>query len=298
MGTAEFLANNRDQLKGNVLLIFQPAEEGPPEDEGGGAKMMLQEGIFEKYKPEVIFGLHVTNIPNGVLLVKPGPAMAAASAYRIKIKGEQTHGSTPWSGIDPIMATAQLIESLNTVVSRRINIINNPAVVSVGLVEAGTRNNIIPEDAMIMGTIRTFDPELRKEIYDEIRQIAQGVALGTGTDISVEFDVGGFYPVTFNNYELVEKMEQSLIEASSGKFMKSDIPVTGAEDFSYFSQEIPGLYFWLGVNKPGVGLDAANFGDSSEAAGNHSPYFLVDDSALDEGVKAMTYLALDYANQN
>jgi len=298
MGTAEFLANNRDQLKGNVMLIFQPAEEGPPEDEGGGAKMMLQEGIFEKYKPEVIFGLHVTNIPNGVLLVKPGPAMAAASAYRIKIKGEQTHGSTPWSGIDPIMATAQLIESLNTVVSRRINIINNPAVVSVGLVEAGTRNNIIPEDAMIMGTIRTFDPELRKEIYDEIRQIAQGVALGTGTDISVEFDVGGFYPVTFNNYELVEKMEQSLIEASSGKFMKSDIPVTGAEDFSYFSQEIPGLYFWLGVNKPGVGLDAANFGDSSEAAGNHSPYFLVDDSALDEGVKAMTYLALDYANQN
>jgi amidohydrolase len=298
MGTAEFLANNRDQLKGNVMLIFQPAEEGPPEDEGGGAKMMLQEGIFEKYKPEVIFGLHVTNIPNGVLLVKPGPAMAAASAYRIKIKGEQTHGSTPWSGIDPIMATAQLIESLNTVVSRRINIINNPAVVSVGLVEAGTRNNIIPEDAMIMGTIRTFDPELRKEIYDEIRQIAQGVALGTGTDISVEFDVGGFYPVTFNNYELVEKMEQSLIEASEGKFMKSNTPVTGAEDFSYFSQEIPGLYFWLGVNKPGVGLDAANFGDSSEAAGNHSPYFLVDDSALDEGVKAMTYLALDYANQN
>ena len=298
MGAAEFLAKNKEQLKGNIMLIFQPAEEGPPEDEGGGAKMMLQEGIFEKYKPEVIFGLHVTNIPNGVLLVKPGPAMAAASAYRIKVKGVQTHGSTPWSGIDPIMATAQLIESLNTVVSRRINIINNPAVVSVGLVEAGTRNNIIPEDAMIMGTIRTFDPELRKEIYDEIRQIAKGVATGTGTEISVEFDVGGFYPVTFNNYELVEKMEQSLIEASSGKFMKSDIPVTGAEDFSYFSQEIPGLYFWLGVNKPGVGLDSVNFGDSSEAAGNHSPYFIVDDSALDEGVKAMIYLALDYAEQN
>src|SRR5210317_2151144 len=238
MGVAEFLSKNVDQLKGNVLLIFQPAEEGPPEGEGGGAKMMLEEGLFEKYKPEVIFGLHVTNIPNGYIAIKPGPALAAASAYRITIKGVQTHGSTPWAGIDPIMATAQLIESLNTVVSRRINIINNPAVVSVGLVEAGTRNNIIPEDAMLMGTIRTFDPELRKEIYDEIRQIAKGVATGTGTDISVEFDVGGFYPVTFNNYELVEKMEQSLIEASSGKFMKSDIPVTGAEDFSYFSQEI------------------------------------------------------------
>ena len=143
------------------MLIFQPAEEGPPEDEGGGAKMMLQEGIFERYQPEVIFGLHVTNIPNGVLSVKSGPAMAAASAYRITIEGQQTHGSTPWSGIDPIMATAQLIESLNTVVSRRINIINNPAVLSVGMVKAGTRNNIIPEESMLMGTIRTFDPVLR-----------------------------------------------------------------------------------------------------------------------------------------
>ena len=138
MGVAEFLAKNKSELKGNVMLIFQPAEEGPPEDEGGGAKMMLQEGIFERYKPEVIFGLHVTNIPNGVLSVKSGPAMAAASAYRITIEGQQTHGSTPWSGIDPIMATAQLIESLNTVVSRRINIINNPAVLSVGMVKAGT----------------------------------------------------------------------------------------------------------------------------------------------------------------
>ena len=153
------------------MLIFQPAEEGPPEDEGGGAKMMLQEGIFERYKPEVIFGLHVTNIPNGVLSVKSGPAMAAASAYRITIEGQQTHGSTPWSGIDPIMATAQLIESLNTVVSRRINIINNPAVLSVGMVKAGTRNNIIPEESMIMGTIRTFDPVLRKKFTMRLNRL-------------------------------------------------------------------------------------------------------------------------------
>ena len=256
--------------------------------------MMLEEGIFERYKPEVIFGLHVTNIPNGVLSVKSGPAMAAASAYRIKIKGTQTHGSTPWSGIDPIMATAELIEALNTIVSRRINIINNPAVVSVGMVEAGTRNNIIPEDSVIMGTIRTFDPDLRKEIYAEIEQIAKGVALGTGTKITVEFDVGGFYPVTVNNPALVEKMKGSLMEASPGKFYESQIPVTGAEDFSYFSQEIPGLYFWLGINKPGEGLDSANFGERTDVAGNHSPYFYVDDSALDEGVKAMVYLVLDY----
>ena len=296
MGVAEFLSKNKAHLKGKIMFIFQPAEEGPPEGEGGGAEMMLAEGIFDRHNPEVIFGLHVTNIPNGVLSVTPGPAMAAASAYRIKIKGEQTHGSTPWSGIDPIMATAELIEALNTIVSRRINIINNPAVISVGLIKAGTRNNIIPEDSLIMGTIRTFDPDLRKEIYNEIEQIAEGVALGTGTEISVEFDVGGFYPVTFNEPELVSAMIPSLMDASPGKFYKSNTPVTGAEDFSYFSQEVPGMYFWLGVNKPGMGLESANFGERTEVAGNHSPYFYVDDSALDEGVKAFVYLVDDYSN--
>ncbi len=294
MGVAEFLAKNKSKIRGNIMLIFQPAEEGPPEDEGGGAKMMLAEGIFDRYNPEVIFGLHVTNIPNGILSVTPGPAMAAASTYRIKIKGVQTHGSTPWAGIDPIMATAELIESLNTVVSRRINIINNPAVVSVGMVEAGTRGNIIPEDALIMGTIRTFDPELRKEIYEEIEQIAKGVATGTGTDVTVEFDVGGFFPVTFNNEKLVETMKPSLMKASPGRFYESNTPVTGAEDFSYFSQLIPGMYFWLGVNKPGIGLESKNFGERTDAAGNHSPYFYVDDSALDKGVKAFVYLVDDY----
>ena len=164
MGAAEFLAKNKKNLKGNIMLIFQPAEEGAPEGEGGGAELMLAEGIFDRYNPEVIFGLHVTNSRHGHLGVLPGPAMAAASAYRISIKGKQAHGSAPWAGIDPIMATAELIQSLNTVVSRRINIINNPAVISVGIVEAGTRNNIIPEEATMMGTIRTFDPELRKEI--------------------------------------------------------------------------------------------------------------------------------------
>ena len=297
MGVAEYLAKNKSQLKGKVMFIFQPAEEGPPEDEGGGAIMMLEEGIFDRYQPEVIFGLHVTNIPNGVLVVKSGPALAAASAYRIKIKGTQTHGSTPWAGIDPVMATAELIQSLNTIVSRRINIINNPAVISVGMVKAGTRNNIIPEDAEIMGTIRTFDPELRKEIYSEIEQVAKGVALGTGTKISVEFDVGGFYPETYNDPKLVEAMKESLMKASPGRFVESNIPVTGAEDFSYFSKEIPGFYFWLGVNKPGVGLDSTNFGDRTDVAGNHSPYFYVDDSALDEGLRAFVHLVDDYPDK-
>lgn len=297
MGVAEYLAKNKSHLRGKVMFIFQPAEEGPPEDEGGGAKMMLEEGIFDRYQPEVIFGLHVTNIANGVLVVKSGPALAAASAYRIKIKGTQTHGSTPWAGIDPVMATAELIQSLNTIVSRRINIINNPAVISVGMVKAGTRNNIIPEDAEIMGTIRTFDPELRKEIYSEIEQVAEGVALGTGTKISVEFDVGGFFPETYNDPKLVDAMKESLMKASPGRFVESNIPVTGAEDFSYFSKEIPGFYFWLGVNKPGVGLDSSNFGERTDVAGNHSPYFYVDDSALDEGLRAFVHLVDDYPDK-
>jgi amidohydrolase len=284
MGVAEFLSKNKENLEGNIMLIFQPAEEGPPEGENGGAKMMLDEGIFDRYNPEVIFGLHVGNGPHGYVGLTPGPAMAAASAYRITIKGVQAHGSRPWDSIDPIMATSQLIEGLNTIVSRRINIINNPAVVSVGTVKAGTRNNIIPEESEIMGTIRTFDPKLRAEIYDEIRQIAAGVALGTSAEIDVEFDVGGFYPVTFNNLDLVEKLSPSLKAATNNKFAINNSPSTGAEDFSYFSQEIPGLYFWLGVNAPGV----------MEAPGNHSPYFVVDDGALDEGLKSLVYLVLDY----
>jgi amidohydrolase len=285
MGVAEFLAKNKQHLKGNVLLIFQPAEEGPPAGEGGGAQMMLEEGLFETYQPEVIFGMHVGNGPHGYVFVKSGPAMAAASAYEINIKGIQSHGSRPWEGLDPIMAASQLISALNTVVSRRINIINNPAVVSVGIVKAGTRNNIIPEEAQIIGTIRTFDQNLRAEIYDEIRQITNGIAVGTGTKITVEFDVGGFYPVTVNNPELLDRMENSLKEATDGKFVELDEPRTGAEDFSYFAQEIPGLYFSLGVNKKGV---------TEPQPGNHSPYFTIDDDALDEGLKSFIYLTLDY----
>ena len=283
MGVAEFLAKNKDQLKGNVMLIFQPAEEGPPEGENGGAKMMLEEGIFDKYNPEVIFGLHVGNGPHGYIGVSSGPAMAAAGTYRIKIKGVQAHGSRPWDSIDPIMASAELIQNLNTIVSRRINIVNNPAVISVGIVRSGTRGNIIPEDSEIQGTIRTFDPKLREEIYQEIRQVAEGVALGTGAEITVEFDVGGFYPVTFNNADLVERLSPSLMQATNNKVYEM-IPSTGAEDFSFFSNVIPGMYFWLGVNAPGV----------MEAPGNHSPYFVVDDGALDEGLRALVYLVTDY----
>ncbi len=283
MGVAEFFSKNKDQLKGSIMFIFQPAEEGPPEGENGGAKMMLEEGIFERYNPEVIFGLHVSNAPHGYVGFAPGPAMAAASAWRVTIKGVQSHGSRPWEGIDPIMASSQFINQINTIVSRRVNIVGNPAVVSVGMIEAGTRNNIIPEEATMMGTIRTFDPELRKEIYKDILKIAEGVETATGASVKVEFDVGGFYPVTYNNIPLGERMKQSLIEATNGNFAEITRR-TGAEDFSYFSQEIPGLYIFLGVNDPG----------KLEQAGNHSPYFTVNDDALDEGLKSLVYMTIDY----
>ena len=283
MGVAEFFSKNKDQLKGSIMFIFQPAEEGPPEGENGGAKMMLEEGIFERYNPEVIFGLHVSNAPHGYVGFAPGPAMAAASAWRVTIKGVQSHGSRPWEGIDPIMASSQFINQINTIVSRRVNIVGNPAVVSVGMIEAGTRNNIIPEEATMMGTIRTFDPELRKEIYNDILKIAEGVETATGATVRVEFDVGGFYPVTYNNIPLGERMKQSLIEATDGNFAEITRR-TGAEDFSYFSQEIPGLYIFLGVNDPG----------KLEQAGNHSPYFTVNDDALDEGLKSLVYMTIDY----
>tara|TARA_B100000963_G_scaffold279456_1_gene247931 strand:- start:319 stop:1587 length:1269 start_codon:yes stop_codon:yes gene_type:complete len=283
MGVAEFFAKNKEQLKGSIMFIFQPAEEGPPEGENGGAKMMLEEGIFERYNPEVIFGLHVSNAPHGYVGFAPGPAMAAASAWRVTIKGVQSHGSRPWEGIDPIMASSQFINQINTIVSRRVNIVGNPAVVSVGMIKAGTRNNIIPEEATMMGTIRTFDPELRKEIYSDILKIAEGVETATGATVKVEFDVGGFYPVTYNNIPLGERMKQSLIEATNGQFAEITRR-TGAEDFSYFSQEIPGLYIFLGVNDPG----------KLEQAGNHSPYFTVNDDALDEGLKSLVYMTIDY----
>ena len=283
MGVAEFFSKNKDQLKGSIMFIFQPAEEGPPEGENGGAKMMLEEGIFERYNPEVIFGLHVSNAPHGYVGFAPGPAMAAASAWRVTIKGVQSHGSRPWEGIDPIMASSQFINQINTIVSRRVNIVGNPAVVSVGMIEAGTRNNIIPEEATMMGTIRTFDSELRKEIYNDILKIAEGVETATGASVKVEFDVGGFYPVTYNNIPLGERMKQSLIEATNGNFAEITRR-TGAEDFSYFSQEIPGLYIFLGVNDPG----------KLEQAGNHSPYFTVNDDALDEGLKSLVYMTIDY----
>ena len=286
LGVASFLSQNTDKLKGDILLIFQPAEEGAPEGEEGGAELMLKQGLFEAEKPDAIFGLHVSNGLHGGIMLKPGPAMASAEAFRITIEGEQTHGSRPWSGIDPIVTASDIVSTLQTIVSRRLNLLESQAVVTVGIMKAGTRNNIIPSSAMLEGTIRTFEDSYTDQIRAEIKLISENVAEAHGAKANVEFKVYGGYPVTFNDLELSEKYASSLSEAADGKYYEARVPRTGAEDFSFYAQQVPGLFFFLGVNAPGI----------EDSPTNHSPYFYVDDNALSSGVKAFINLVEDYSS--
>ena len=285
LGVAEYLVKNTDKLKGDIMLIFQPAEEGAPEGEEGGAYLMLKEGIFDLEKPDAIFGLHVTNGPHGSIFLKPGPAMASAEAFRITVEGKQTHGSRPWAGVDPIVAAFNIGTTMQTIVSRRLNILDSQAVVSIGMVKGGTRNNIIPQKVVLEGTIRTFEKSYLDKIHEEIKTIATNVAEAHNASANVELAVYGNYPVTFNDIDLSAQLEPSLIKASDGKYMRMSAPRTGAEDFSFFAQEVPGLYFFLGVNPEN---QESNFT-------NHSPRFYIDDDALDTGVKAFIQLVEDYS---
>ena len=220
LGVAEYLVKNTDKLKGDIMLIFQPAEEGAPEGEEGGAYLMLKEGIFDLEKPDAIFGLHVTNGPHGSIFLKPGPAMASAEAFRITVEGKQTHGSRPWAGVDPIVAAFNIGTTMQTIVSRRLNILDSQAVVSIGMVKGGTRNNIIPQKVVLEGTIRTFEKSYLDKIHEEIKTIATNVAEAHNASANVEFAVYGNYPVTFNDLDLSAQLEPSLIKASDGKYMR------------------------------------------------------------------------------
>ena len=287
LGVASFLSQNTDKLKGDILLIFQPAEEGAPEGEEGGAELMLKQGLFEAEKPDAIFGMHVANFKNGQIWTKPGPIMASAEAFRITVQGKQTHGSRPWSGVDPIIAASDIATTLQTIVSRRLNLLDSQAVVTVGIMKAGTRNNIIPSTAMLEGTIRTFKDSYTDQIRDEIKLISEKVAEAHHASAEVEFRVYGGYPVTVNDESLVRDFSSSLMEAANGDFFEARVPRTGAEDFSFYAQQVPGLFFFLGVNAPGV----------EDSPTNHSPYFYVDDSALTNGVKAFVNLVEDFSGQ-
>ena len=285
LGVAEFLSKNTDKLNGDIMLIFQPAEEGSPEGEEGGAELMLKEGIFDEEKPDVIFGMHVGNAPHGFVSTKPGPMMASSEAFRITVMGKQTHGSRPWAGVDPITAASDIVTTLQTIVSRRLNILDSQAVITVGKIQGGTRNNIIPEEVFMEGTIRTFDEAYRDKIHKEITTVAENVANAHNASVEIQFAPYGRYPVTINDPELAKSLMPSLANASEGKFYEMPVPRTGAEDFSFFAQQVPGLYFFLGVNPEG----------QESPYTNHSPYFYVDDDALDTGVKAFVHLVQDYA---
>ena len=288
MGVAEFLTSVRNDLAGSVMFIFQPAEEGPPVGEEGGAQLMLKEGIWKDKKPEVIFGLHVTNAQHGLIAYREGASMAAADPWKIIIKGRQAHGSRPWDSIDPIMVAFQMGNNLQTIVSRKLDLRESPAVISVGSIHGGIRSNIIPDVVEMEGTIRTFDSAIRDKIFFEMRNIAESTAKMAGASVEVFLPNGQSYPVTYNDEDLTKRVLPTLRQIVGEEMIYRSERTTGAEDFSFFSQKVPGFYFFLGVNK----LDA----DPLTTPGNHSPFFYVDDGALPVGVKALSHLTIEYLN--
>jgi len=285
MGAAEVLASMKDDLPGTIKFIFQPAEEGAPEGEEGGAELMVDEGVLENPRPDAIFGLHVTQgWEVGQIAYRTEGAMASSDFLRITVTGTQTHAAQPWAGTDPIVVGAQIVTGLQTIVSRRIDITNKPAIVTIGTFHGGTRNNIIPSEVEMTGTIRAFTPYMREQIHDLIRTTATNIAESHNATADVEIQWG--YPVTFNDSGLAKKMHATLESVVGAQNVTESPLITGAEDFSYYQKEIPGLFFFLGVRSKGT--------PQSEAIPNHSPYFTTDEDALVIGVKALAQLATDY----
>ncbi|TGV20780.1 amidohydrolase [Pseudoalteromonas sp. MEBiC 03607] len=284
MAAAESLVKIKDQLAGDILFIFQPAEEGAPDGEEGGAELMLKEGLF-KEKPEAVFGLHVTSSLNtGQIGFREGPLMASADKFTITVKGRQTHGSRPWNGVDPIVASSQIIMATQTIASRQVDVTKAPSVVSFGAINGGVRNNIIPDQVEMVGTIRTFDQEMRADIKKRLAKTAEMVAESGGAEAHVHIDHG--YPVTVNDVKLTKKMTPTLAGVVGKENLITTPLITGAEDFSYYALETPGMFFFLGVTPKGQ--------DAVTAPSNHSPHFFADEKALQLGVNAMTQLVVDY----
>ena len=287
MGAAEILAGMREELPGAVKFIFQPAEEGAPKGEEGGAKLMVAEGVLKNPDVDAVIGLHISQGGEvGTASYRSLGFMASAQRFDIKIQGKQTHGARPWAGVDPIVVGAQIVNALQTIVSRQIDITQHPAVVTVGSFAAGVRNNIVPETATLTGTIRTFDAAVRRSIHEKIRSIAQQTATAMGAVATVEIDPG--VPVTFNDAALTKQMVPTL-ERVYGEGAVFESPrVTGAEDFSFYQEQVPGFFFFIGARPPEL--------SAAEAIPNHSPFFYVDEKALAPAVRAMTQLAIDYLN--
>ena len=284
MGVAEILAGLRGELRGSVKFIFQPAEEMPPEGEEGGARLMIEEGALSHPVPQAIFGLHVTSrLALGQLGYRPGPTMASSDKLKITVHGKQTHGAAPWLGVDPIVTAAQVVLGLQTVVSRNMDITKEPAVVTIGAIRGGVRENIIPDSVEMRGTIRSFDEGMRDDIHERVTTLAEAISRGSRAGCTVCITKN--YPVTVNDPALTEQMVPTLRRVA-GDGLKLVDKVTGAEDFSFFQRIVPGLFFFIGVTPPDV--------DPAKAYSNHSPRFYADERAFLLGLRALAHVACDY----
>ncbi len=284
MGAAEVLTGMREQIPGTIKFVFQPAEEGAPAGEEGGAALMIEQGVLKAPAPEAIFGLHVFPGPPGTIGYRPEGALAAADELHIRVEGSQTHGSMPWLGVDPIIVSAQIMTALQLIPSRQLDVTRAPAVITVGSIHGGVRGNIIPDSVEMTGTIRTFDPNMREEILERIRNTATQIAEAAGATATVAFRP--YAPVTYNDPDLTARMVPT-IEWAAGPGMSFLMPrVMGAEDFAHYQQEIPGLYVSLGVSKADAGPE--------DLAPNHSPFFFVNDDAMLAGLRTMVGLPLGY----
>ena len=289
MGVAEVLAGMQKDLKGTVKFIFQPAEEGVPKGEAGGAEQMIKEGVMENPKVDVIFGLHINaQTEVGEITYRPGGTMAAVNDMKITIKGKSAHGAYPWLSVDPIVVAAQVINSLQTIVSRNLDVTANAGVVTIGSIHGGNRSNIIPEQVEMLGTIRALSSEDEKMLIERIKEVATKTAEAAGATAEVIIPYSNHYPVTFNDVELTQKMLPSLQKTAGAEHVTLKPAVTGAEDFSFFQQKVPGLFFFLG------GLPKGK--DPKTSGPHHTPDFFIDDSGLKLGVNAIANLTLDYMN--
>lgn len=285
MGVAEILAGMRGEIAGTVKFIFQPAEEMPPIGEDGGAKLMIEQGCMQNPQVDAVFGLHITSkLHTNHIGYRSGPLMASADQFRIFVRGEQTHGAQPWSGVDPIVVGAQIVLGLQTIVSRKMNITEEPSVVTVGSFQAGNRSNIIPDEARMEGTIRTFDEKHRSEIHEFIQKITTLIAESGGAKAKVHIASG--YPVTVNDAKLTDWSVPVLKRAAGAEHVGICPKTCGAEDFSYYQKEVPGFFFFIGCTPPDQ--------ECKYAPSNHSPRFYVDENGLTVGVRALTTLALEW----
>ena len=287
MGVAEILSGMQKELKGTVKFIFQPAEEGAPKGEEGGAELMVKEGALNNPKVDVIFGLHINaQVEVGKITYRPGGMFAGVGDMKITVKGKSSHGAEPWSSVDPIVVSAQIINNLQTIVSRNVNVTKNAAVVTIGAIHGGNRSNIIPEQVEMLGTVRTLSEADEKLVFERIRQIVTKTAEANGTEAILELPYSSHYPVTFNNIALTAKMLPSLQKSTGAENVVLVPAETGAEDFSFFANEVPGFYFYVGALPKGK--------DPETSAPHHTPEFYLDESGFITGVNAMVNLVVDY----